>query len=415
VKVNVEKHFWKNGRRSLKMAMPDQGSKLATDPSFKVRFDEKSVIRKVANLIVGLSLVTGLLLGVSGNPRAQADWKERWAKTVEAAEKEGRIVVHAGPGEDAFYQTFQTKYPKIKMVYIPGHGGQRIERIMSERRAGQYQADIYIGGGGPIRDVLHKAKILDPIKSLLILPEVLDTSGWWGGRHIYLDPEGEYIRSYNGITQSYFHYNTKLVDPSGIKSYWDLLDPKWKGKMVTWEPMAPGTDGVLRFLYHTPEIGPQFLRRFFTEMDITVTRDARQFVDWLATGKFLLAGLQSPDRSDLYEAKRQGLPVSWFDPKNFKEGVPLSTSSGNIAVINRAPHPNAVKVFVNWLLSRDGQIAYQTVSRDNDSLRIDIPKEDVPSQVRRVEGVKYVLLTDPAYLDLDSVRSLVNEVWKKKK
>jgi ABC-type Fe3+ transport system substrate-binding protein len=93
----------------------------------------------------------------------------------------------------------------------------------------------------------------------------------------------------------------------------------------------------------------------------------------------------------------------------------LSTSSGNIAVINRAPHPNAVKVFVNWLLSREGQIAYQTVSRDNDSLRIDIPKEDVPSQVRRVEGVKYVLLTDPAYLDLDSVRSLVNEVWKKKK
>ena len=373
------------------------------------------LVRKIASALVRTSPVIVIALGMTGNAHAQGDWKERWAKTVQAAEKEGRIVVHAGPGEDAFYQAFQNKYPKIKMVYIPGHGGERIERIMGERRADQYQADIYLGGGGPIRDVLHKAKVLDPIKPVLILPEVLDASKWWGGKHIYLDDEREYILSFNGITQSYFHYNTKLVDPSRIKSYWDLLDPKWKGKMHTWEPMAPGTDGVLRFLYHNPEIGPQFVRRLLTEMDITVTRDARQFVDWLATGKYSIAGLQSADRTNLYEAKKQGLPVSWFDSKNFKEGVPLSTSSGNIALMNRAPHPNASTVFINWLLSREGANAYQSISRDNDSLRIDIPKDDVPPQVRRVEGVKYVLLTDPAYLDLAPVQKLVGEVWKKKK
>lgn len=371
--------------------------------------------KRTASRFVAILSVTLMVLGSAGNAGAQGDWKERWAKTVEAAEREGRIVIHAGPGEDPFYQAFQNKYPKIKMVYIPGRGNDRIERIMGERRAGQYQADIFIGGGGPIRDVLHKAKVLDPVKPMLILPEVIDTSGWWGGRHIYLDSEGEYIRSYNGITQSYFHYNTKLVDPSGMKSYWDLLDPKWKGKIVTPEPLEPGTDGVLRFLYHNPEIGRQFLRRFLTEMDITVTRDTRQYVDWLANGRFLLAGFWSADRANLYEAKKQGLPVSWFDSKNFKEGVPLSTSSGNIAVLNRPPHPNAVKVFINWLLSREGQIAYQRISRDNDSLRIDIPKDDVPPQVRRVEGVRYVLLTDPLYLDLEPVRNLVNEVWKKRK
>lgn len=373
------------------------------------------LVRRMANLFVGISSLIVLVLGVAGNVRAQADWKERWAKTVEAAEKEGRLVIHAGPGEEAFYQAFQNKYPKIKMVYIPGRGGERIQRIMGERRAGHYLADIYMGGGGPIRDVLHKAKILDPVKPELILPEILDESKWWGGRHIYLDPEGEYILSFNGITQGYFHYNTKLVNPSGIKSYWDFLDPKWKGKVVTWEPMAPGTDGVLRFLYHNPEIGPQFVRRFLIEMDITVTRDTRQFVDWLATGRFLIAGLQSADRSELHEAKNRGLPVTWFDSKNFKEGVPLSTSSGNIALLNRAPNPNAARVFINWLLSREGAMAYQSIARDNDSLRIDIPKDNVPPHIRRVEGVRYVLLTDPAYLDLDPVRKLVNEVWKKKK
>jgi iron(III) transport system substrate-binding protein len=324
-------------------------------------------------------------------------------------------VIHAGPGEEAFYQAFQHRYPKIKTVYIPGRGNERIERIMGERRAGQYLADIFIGGGGPIRDVLHKAKVIDPIKPELILPEVVDTSKWWGGRHIYLDPEGEHIFSYNGITQSYFHYNTKLVDPGGFKSYWDLLDPKWKGKIVTPEPLVPGTDGVLRFLYHNPAIGPNFVRRFLAEMEIVPTRDTRQYVDWLATGRVLLAGLWSADRANLYEAKEQGLPVSWFDSKHFKEGVPLSTSSGNIALINRAAHPNASRVFINWLLSREGAIAYQTISRDNDSLRIDIPKDTVPPQVRRLEGVQYMLLTDPPYLNLEPVRQLVNEVWKKRK
>lgn len=370
-------------------------------------------IRKIANGFV-ISAAIVIVLGMAGSALAQGDWRVRWARTVQAAEKEGRIVVHAGPGDDALYQAFQGKYPRIKVVYIPGHGGRRIERIMSERRAAQYQADIYMGGGGPIRDVLHKAKILDPVKAALILPEVLDTSKWWGRKHIYLDDEGEYILSYNGITQSYFHYNTKLVDPARIKSYWDLLDPKWKGKIVTWQPMAPGTDGALRFLYHNPEIGPEFVRRILSEMDITVTRDARQFVDWLATGRFLIAGLQSADRSDLYEAKKHGLPVSWFDSKNFKEGAPLSTSSGNLALLNRAPHPNAATVFINWLLSREGQIVYQKLS-DSDSLRVDIPKEDVRPHIRREAGVKYALLTDPAYLDLAPVRKLVNEAWKKGK
>jgi iron(III) transport system substrate-binding protein len=374
------------------------------------------LLRRIAPRLAAMAPAIAMVFIWSGDAGAQGDWKQRWAKTVEAAEKEGRIVIHAGPGEDAFYQAFQNKYPKIKMVYIPGRGGERIERIMGERRAGQYLADIYLGGGGPIRETLHeKAKIIDRIKPELILPEVLDQSKWWGGKHIYLDDEGEYILSFNGITQGYFHYNTKLVDPSGIKSYWDFLDPKWKGKILTWEPMAPGTDGVLRFLYHNPEIGPQFLRRFFTEMEITTIRDTRQFVDWLATGKFSLAGLQSADRSELHEAKQRGLPVNWFDSKNFKEGVPLSTSSGNIALLNRAPHPNATRVFINWLLSREGAMAYQSISRDNDSLRTDIPKDDVPPHIRRVDGVRYVLLTDRAYLDLDPVRALVNEVWKKKR
>jgi ABC-type Fe3+ transport system substrate-binding protein len=303
------------------------------------------------------------------------------------------------------------------MNYRPGYagGGQRVERIMTERRSGRYIPDLYTGGGRQIREVLHRAKIIEPIKPALILPEVLDPSKWWRGKHIYLDDEGEYVISFNGITQTYFHYNTKLVNPKEFKSYWDILDPKWTGKIVVWEPTASGVDGVLRFLYHTPEIGPQFLRRLLGEMNATFTRDKRLFLDWLGTGKFAIAAFQSADRVGVAQARSQGLPINWFDPKTFKEGVPLSTSSGNIALMNRAPHPNAAKVYVNWLLSREGQTVYQKISRDNDSLRIDIPKDDVPPHIQRLAGVNYALLTDPVYLDWEPVFKLVNEVWKNRK
>jgi len=91
----------------------------------------------------------------------------------------------------------------------------------------------------------------------------------------------------------------------------------------------------------------------------------------------------------------------------------VGSGGGNVMLINRAPHPNAAKVFINWLLSREGQVACQKlVEAGRNSLRIDIPKEDVPKHARIIPGAKYVLLDDSAYSDLETVRAFVREVWK---
>src|SRR5215472_7767217 len=77
-------------------------------------------------------------------------------------------------------------------------------------------------------------------------------------------------------------YNTKLVNPKEIKSYWDFLDPKWKGKIVAYDVSRVSTIAhSLRFLYNHPDLGPEFIKRFFGEMDITYSRDERQMIDWL--------------------------------------------------------------------------------------------------------------------------------------
>jgi len=114
--------------------------------------------------------------------------------------------------------------------------------------------------------------------------------------------------------------------------------------------------------------------------------------------------------------KQQGLPVDTFGPNAFKEGGGLVQQFGTITLVNRAPHPNAAKVFINWLLSRNGQIALQKTLANSesppDSLRIDIPKDDVPFNSRRVEGVNYIDTSKPGWQNMKPVLQIMNEALK---
>jgi iron(III) transport system substrate-binding protein len=227
-----------------------------------------------------------------------------------------------------------------------------------------------------------------------------------------MDDEGQYLFAFNEAVVPFVTYNKKLVAPAEIKSYWDLLSPKWKGKIVAMDPaMGGGVDALLVFLYYHPELGPEFLRRLLSEMDLTASRDSRQIVDWLAVGKFALGVFTTPSRSDFDVAKTQGLLVDWFTPKSLREGAGTNASNGTVGLINRAPHPNAAKLAINWLLSREGQMAYEKYKFGSDSLRIDIPK--APSYSRRVEGVAYVQTDSPARMDREPIRRLIKETWKR--
>lgn len=360
----------------------------------------------------------GLFLSVATAAQAaegRLPWQEEWERTISGARKEGRLVIYGSVVYEEIFREFQSKYPDIRLTAVTGRTPELAERIIAERRAGRYLADLYLGGSGPAY-VLHKAKAVDPVRPLLFLPEVNDKFRWWQGRHVYHDGDGQYILAFNGVVQSYFSYNTKLVNPSGVKSYWDLLDPKWRGKIVSMDPtMGGGVGGVLQFLYFNPNLGPEFLRRFLTETDLTATRDLRQFVDWLAVGKFSIGALAPADRVGIYDARDQGLPVNIFDARSFKEGMPLSTASGNLAVLSRTPHPNAAKLALNWFLSREGQITYQRIARDKDSLRVDVPKDDVLPHLRRGEKTDYVILAGPEFQDTSAVVKLVHELSKKKR
>jgi iron(III) transport system substrate-binding protein len=368
----------------------------------------KSNCWRVASCVGVLTSIATISIAAEVKPA----WQVEWEKTVAAAEKEGQLtpyIFDAGPVTTETVQAFEKSYPKIKVNALRARGSDLGPRIIAERRAGKYLVDVFTGGKGTAHATLYTGKMLDPIKPLLILPDVLDEAKWWQGKHKYVDPEGKYIFSFVGNGGGVnINYNKQLVNPKEFNSYWDLLNPKWKGKIVATDPRTRGMDTPVLFFYYNSKLGPEFMHRLYGEMDVTIARDYRQPVDWLATGKFSLCIPCVSDEMD--GAMRQGLPVAQIS--NLKEGGTMTSGGGTISLIDKAPHPNAAKLFVNRLLSREGQLEFQR-RNGSDSLRIDIPKQNVLAENRRLDGVDYFDGDDPRFSDRRPADKLLNEIFSK--
>jgi iron(III) transport system substrate-binding protein len=373
-------------------------------------------VRLVSALIALFVLVS--FASLASAAESKLSWQRDWEKILDGAKKEGEVRLWGDQEitHPEIIAGFSKEYPFIKPVTVTGRVGDLMPRIVAERRAGKHLADLYSGGlGGRSFFDFHKAGVLDPIKPLLILPEIIDTSKWLNGEHYYADTEKQFIFMYEGSVAGVgLHYNTNLVDLKEFKSYWDLLSPKWKGKILLFERPAVGSPSVVRF-YHHGQLGPEFVKRLFSEIDVTVSQDRRQSSDWLASGKFPIC----IDCGDTDRAKQQGLPVDEFPHTNLKEASYEVSTSGNsgLALINNEPNPNAARVFVNWFLSRAGQTVWQTVmntkvQEPSDSMRVDIPKDKVSTPAKREEGKKYRVT---GFLDPDPATKLFKELVSKEK
>jgi len=350
----------------------------------------------------------------TATPARAAGFDQEWKALLKAAQKEGKLVTFiccgVGRAVGKMIPEFEKKFG-IKWINSTGSSSQQASRVLAERRAGKFSLDVWMGGARTSQTRLLPAGALTPVKSLLIHPEVLDQSAWYGGGLTFLDEKDRaYILAWAGnASTSEIAYNTNLVDPKDIQSYFDLLKPKFKGKIVMRDPAMAGVSQGTAFYYLNPNLGKEFLRRLLTEMDVTITRNARQAAEWLALEKYSICMFSC--RQEVRRARRQGLPVEERFPHILKEGSRIGVGGNTVFALDRAPHPNAQKFFLNWWFSREGQLFAQKTDGGN-SLRVDISKAAVaPQNLRRKEFTYVFLEKETGYLDkMNEALSFVRKV-----
>jgi ABC-type Fe3+ transport system substrate-binding protein len=316
----------------------------------------------VASLYAAALVVIGLC------SRVQAQML-LWDQVVSKAKKEGKVVVSIPPGAElrkSLKEVFEKRFA-IELELVTGRGAAVAKKISDEFRAGLRLTDVHTGGSAPI--IYGLAGMLEPVESQFILPEVQEAKHWWGG-HMYVDKTKRFGYSFLAFVQDALWYNTDLMKPEDLRAYDDLLHPKWQNKIGYSDPRRGGAgQGNWTFLWKTK--GEDFLKKL-VQQNLVIMGEERPLAEALAKGSLALTiGL---DIDNFISFVRAGLPVKPLP--QLKDGIYPVTGSGALAVIKNPPHPNATKVFINWLLSKEGQETYQNaIGEPTRRLDVDVPKE----------------------------------------
>jgi iron(III) transport system substrate-binding protein len=288
--------------------------------------------------ILGLFLAVQIFLPVSS-------WCQdtHTTKLIEGAKKEGALIWYTSTSiEDInrLFAVFNKRYPFIKTEYFNAGSARLFNRILNESRVGKIFFDLVAVRGVETQQLINSGffQIYQSPEAAAYPPGFKDTKGYWV----------DYFDAYNVIG-----YNTKLVPRDQAPKSWDdLLDPKWKGKiamddeMYSWYAamsVAWGRERAQRYM------------RALAKQDIQLRNGQSLIAQLMAAGEFHL-GMVLAHRIE--RMKKQGAPVEWVTTLD-----PVTASLHPIAVAAKAPHPNAAKLFIDFLLSKDGQQLVLTIGR----------------------------------------------------
>lgn len=311
-------------------------------------------------------------------PTAVAEWE----KVIELAKKEGTVNFYAVniplAVKPQLSKAFKEKYGITLEIVGPLNPPELPPKLAMERQSKAYVADVVeTGGSSPVLVLKPQGFLAEPIR----VPETQNLETWVGNPFI-TDPEG-YIFNYYNFTPGPL-INTKVVGPEREpKSYLDLLDPWWKGKIIWDDPSVFGP-GSLAFTVVWRTLGEDYLRQL-AKQDVKVSRVRVEQHDQLLRGEYaILLGPATPFILRLLEA---GAPVKVL---RTKEGT--ASSGWGVMLIKNAPHPNAAHLFINWFISKEGQTIFSTVAKIP-SYRKDVPQEHIHPYFRITGDSKEIPLT----------------------
>ena len=273
------------------------------------------------------------------------------ASLVAAAKAEGRLSWYTTQIIDQLSkpigEAFERAYG-IKVEYTRSDANEGARRIMTESAAGRMQADVFDGVASPVLVKQNLVMAYTPDSARRLPPKYVDKDGHWLATNLYVYTLG---------------VNTDLVPPgSEPKTFADLLAPKWKGRMA-WSGRA-STSSAAGFVGAVlaamgDDKGRDYLRALAKQDIAPVTVSARQLLDQVIAGEYPVAIEILDNHASI--SKSKGAPVAWAPLEN--NLVALSVMSAT----REAPHPNAAKLFLDFVMSPEGQALY----RDHDYIPVD--------------------------------------------
>lgn len=343
----------------------------------------------------------------AGSPSGSA--QSDWDKTVAAAKLEGQVSVIMPPGDAtkaALVDQFEKAYG-ISVDALSSSGSQAVTRVMAERGANKYLWDIFVNGVTEVLTTFIPAHAVDPITPALVLPEVTDSKNWRDGSIEYVDSDHLVVATTRTVYPTVW-VNTKSVKADQIKSFKDLLDPAWKGKVVMDDPRKSGPgQALLTEWYLTPELGPDFIRAFAAQQPLIMTDYAQEAN---AVGQGQQSVLLGGSDQTMDQLIKKGVPVAVVPPQQLKEPPQVAAGATAVALFNHAAHPNAAKVYLNWLLSKEGQTGFAR-SQTAVSNRLDVPSDYLDSW--RVPSAGAIKTYGPDALAVrDKASALAKEVFQ---
>ena len=310
---------------------------------------------------------------------AAGDLAAQSKEVVEGARKEGQLVFYSGmpiPDAQAILSALEQKYPFIKSTFYRATGSALVSRIQTEQRAGTHTWDTMNATGFEPYALLEQGYFAK-----------YDSAERKEFPEGHKDNEGMWATMYT--TPMVVSYNPKLVAPADLpRDYADLLSPKWKGRL--------GMDSSdLEWYANVRKIwGPEKGRKFLEglkKQDVRFAQGRTMLTGLLSGGEIAL--LVNNFLQNVIEAKRKGSPVE------FLALDPVVSAAGLVGINRLAPHPNAARLFVDFVLSREGQELI--VKTDRSSVRRDVAGNplDLIKNVRIVPsdiglGKNYVQIRD---------------------
>ncbi|MDB5761917.1 MAG: fbpA 2 [Herminiimonas sp.] len=256
---------------------------------------------------------------------------DRQKRLVEGARKEGELTVYtSAPVDDmvVFTAAFEKKYG-IKVKLWRSGSDKVLQRTVVEARAGRYDVDV-IDTNGPQLESLHREKLLQEVKSPYLadlIPQAIQPHREWVGTRVNIFA---------------LAYNTKLVRKEDLpKTYQDLLNPKWKGRLGMEAEDSEWFAGVISELGEAP--GLKLFRDIATTNGLSVRKGHTLLTQLVASGEVPLAIAIYNYKAE--QLKNKGAPIDWFVI------APAMARPNGVGITKRAPHPHAAVLFYDFMLT----------------------------------------------------------------